>query len=580
MKSLQIVSALLLASSVAQGQQFVIQTIAGIPQVPGYFGDGYPANEGQLYQPLRVAVDSNKNVYIADFYTYAVREVTASTGLISTIAGNGTPGFQGDGEVATNGEITDVHGLAVDSKGNVYFSDTSNFRIRKVDTSGNITTFAGNGTRGYTGDGAAATSAELWFPSGVAVDGSGNVYVSDWGNYTVRKISSSGMISTVAGTGVWGYSGDGGPANKANLAFPGSIALDSAGNLYIGDYGNNTIRKVGSDGNIHTIASNVSPQSLAIDAAGNIYFVDGLNPVVQELVGGGALLTIAGTGQTGFGGDAGGALYAQLDRPSGVAVDSSGNVYIADTDNDVIRQMMPVAFSVGGVTNAASSIQGPVAPGEIVTVYGAGMGPATLTTFTPSNGFIGTQIANASVYFNAVPAPLIYVSATVSAAIVPYSVAGLSQVDVVLTNQGNVSSTTVVPVASTAPGIFTANTTGTGQASAVNQDGSLNSAANPAKVGSFVSLYLTGEGQTTPAGVNGKLALAPPYPMPILPVTATVGGLSAVVNYAGAAPTSVAGLMQVNVQIPASVTPGSAVPVQVLVGGVAAQSGVTIAVTQ
>ena len=580
MKSFQIVSALLLASGVACGQQYVISTIIGIPHVPGYFGDGFPANVAQLYQPLVVAVDSNKNVYIADYYTFGVRMVTASTGLISTIAGNATQGFQGDGEAAIDAEITDVHGLAVDKSGNVYFSDTSNFRIRKVDTKGIITTFAGNGTRGYSGDGGAATAAQLWFASGVAVDGSGNVYVSDYGSYTVRKITSSGTISTVAGTGTWGYSGDGGAATKANLAFPGSIALDSAGNLYIGDYGNNTIRKVGTDGNIRTIASNVTPHNLTVDAAGNIYFVDGINPVVKEIVAGGTILTIAGNGKTGFSGDAGGATSAQLARPSAVAVDSTGYIYIADTDNDCIRLLTPVPFSVGGITNAASSVQGPIAPGEIITVFGAGIGPATLTPFTVSNGLIGTQIAGASIYFNDVPSPLLYASSTLAAAIVPYSVANLATVDVVVTYQGGYSSTAVVPVVSAAPGIFTADTTGSGQAAAVNQDGTLNSASNPAKVGSFVSLYVTGEGQTTPAGVDGKIALAAPYAMPILPVTATVGGQSAVVGYAGAAPTSVAGLMQVNVQIPAGVAAGSTVPVQVLVGGISAQTGVTIAVSQ
>jgi uncharacterized protein (TIGR03437 family) len=152
-------------------------------------------------------------------------------------------------------------------------------------------------------------------------------------------------------------------------------------------------------------------------------------------------------------------------------------------------------------------------------------------------------------------------------------------VEIAVSYQGKYGSTTVVPVASAAPGIFTANTTGSGQAAAVNQNGSLNTASNPAKVGSIVSLYVTGEGQTSPGGQDGKLANSAPYPMPVQAVAVTIGGVSATVTYAGGAPTAVAGLMQVNVQIPAGVATSGAVPVTVSVGGVAAQAGVTIAVT-
>ncbi len=571
--------ALLLAAGVASAQQYVITTIAGIPSVQGYFGDGAAANVAQLYKPQRVTVDSKGNYYLSDYRTNVVRMVTASTGFISTIAGNGARGFAGDNDTATSANISDVHGIAVDSSGVVYISDTGNSRIRKIDSKGIITTFAGNGTPGFAGDGAAASKAELWFPAGLALDSAGNLYVADYGNSTVRKIASGGNISTIAGTGVWGMAGDGGAANKATLASPTSLAVDSAGNVYIGDVGSNSIRKVTTDGNIRTVASGVTAQSLAVDAAGSLYFVDGLTSVVRKILPSGTILTIAGTGVDGFSGDGGQATQAQLDHPAGLALDASGNIYLADSNNQVIRLMTPVPFSIGAITSAASSgVQGGVAPGEIVTLFGTGIGPATLTPFSVLNGSIGNQIAGTQVLIDSFPAPLIYVSSNVVAAIVPYAVGNYSIANVEVVYQGKHSVVTTVPVVPAAPAIFTADSTGSGQAAAVNADGSLNSAAKPAKAGSFISIYITGDGQSNPGGVDGKIANAAPYPSTVLPVKVTVGGQTAVVNYAGATPTSVAGLTQVNVQIPSGVAAGSAVPIAVTVGTVTAQSGVTIAV--
>ena len=591
MNSLKILSAMLLLGGVASAQQYVINTVVGIPGVQGCFGDAEAATLGELDKPTKVAVDSKGNIYFVDSYSFIIRMVTASSGNLSTIAGNGSNGSQNGSDngfgncqqlVAngvTNSQIGMAQGIAVDSAGNVYVADTSNFVIRKVDSSANMTTFAGNGTRGYTGDGSAATSAELWFPAGMTFDKSGNLFVTDYGSSTVRKIDSSGKISTVAGTGSWGYSGDGGSATKAALASPLSVAVDAAGNIFIGDTGNNNIREITADGNIHTVVTNVSPTSLAVDAADHLYFVDGVNPTVWEAFPSGAVIAIAGNGSSNYGGDAGQATLAQLDHPNGLAIDSSGNLFVSDTNNEIIRKLAPVPFSVGAVVNSASGSQQAIAPGEIVTLFGSAIGPATLTTFTVSNGFIGSQIANTTVYFNGIPAPLIYASSGLVSAIVPYGVAGSSTAAVSVAFQGNLSTTTVVPVANAAPGIFTLNMTGAGQAAAVNQDGTINTSSNPAKVGSTISLYLTGEGQTSPAGTDGKLANAAPFPKPVLPVTATIGGQPAVVSYYGAAPTAVAGLMQVNVQIPSGVTAGPAVPLTVTVGTVPAQSAVTIAVS-
>ena len=261
---------------------------------------------------------------------------------------------------------------------------------------------------------------------------------------------------------------------------------------------------------------------------------------------------------------------------------------MADAANAVIRKLSPVAFSIGAVANAAS-IQAfsppdsgsgdatqPISPGEIVILSGAGLGPANLAVATPQNGVFGTQLAGTAVTINGKAAPLIYTSSSVVAAIVPYSVYGLTSTQISVSYQNRGTTPLTVPVAQTAPGVFTSNATGTGQAAALNQDLSLNSASKPAPMGSVIVLYTTGEGQTSPGGIDGQVAVSS-FPYPVQSVNVIIGGQSAVVNYAGAAPQLVAGVMQINAQIPTGIVPGSAVPVQVQIGGLTSPT-VTIAV--
>jgi uncharacterized protein (TIGR03437 family) len=581
MKSLHIIFGLMLAAGAATAQQYTISTIAGIGNVQGYIGDGGPATGAQLDFPLRVAVDSKGNYYIADFLTNVIREVSAA-GTITTIAGTGQFGFQGDNGPGVQGFISDVHGIAVDSNLNVYLADTHNSRIRKITPTGNIFTIAGNGTFGYSGDGGAATSAKLTLPAGVAVDSAGNVYIADYGNSTVRKVDAKGNISTIAGTGVWGFSGDGGPANKALLAAPYSLALDPAGNLYISDLGNTDIRKITSDGNIQTVIANLSADSIAVDAAGSIYFNDYQGSTVQKQLANGTRFAIAGTGRPGYSGDGGAGTSAQLNQPYGLALDTAGNVYVADSQNQVIRKLTPVASSIS-VVNAASGAGTSIAPGEIVTIYGSSLGPATAVSAQPgSNGRFDTQLAGTTVSFGGTNAPIIYTSATQVSAVVPYALVPGSTADVTVSYQGQSFTEPAVPVASSIPGVFTLNASGSGQATALNLNGSVNGPSSPAKLGSYVTLYVTGEGQTNPAGIDGKPA-GNPLPAPLLPVSATLAGQPVTVQYAGGAPGVIAGLMQVNLQIPANLiqtfSAGSvAVPVVITVGFVASQPNVTVTV--
>jgi uncharacterized protein (TIGR03437 family) len=561
-------------SCCAFGQTYTINTFAGNGTF-GYSGDNGPATSAQLNQPWGVAVDAAGNVYIADTVNNRIRKV--ANGVISTVAGNGTLGYSGDDGPATSAQLSWPGGVAVDSAGNLYVADQNNFRIRKV-SNGVITTVAGNGMPGYSGDNGPATSAKLYGPVGVAVDSAGNLYIADQPNNRIRKVSN-GVITTVAGNGPdlygnGGYSGDNGPATSARLNWPEGVAVDFAGNLFIADYRNNRIRKV-SNGVITTAIYWDYPQGVGVDAAGNLFIADNYGRISK--LSNGVITTVAGTGTQGFSGDNGPATGAQLSSPVGVAVEAAGNVYVADFGNNRIRVLVPFQF-IAAVTNAASNLPGSISPGEIVVLYGSGIGPAQLVKAAPgSDGSYGMQLANASMSFNGIPAPMIYAWASQTAAIVPYGITG-AFAQVTVTYQDRTSQAFPVSMASSAPGIYTYDSSGLGPAAAINQDGvTVNTAATPTKIGDIISLYATGEGQTTPAGVDGKAASVP-YPYPNLPVTATVGGQDAPVKYAGGAPGLVAGLMQVNIHIPSGIQTGNAVPVVLRVGDAFSPGGVTIAV--
>jgi len=340
-----------------------ITTIAGTGK-SGFSGDGGPASRARLASPTGVAVDRQGIVYIADHGNARVRKVNGKT--ITTIAGTSSAGFSGDGGPATAAQLSQPDGLAVDAQGNVYIADYGNHRVRKVNPAGVITTIAGTGKQGFSGDGGPATAAQLDFPEGVGVDGRGNVYIADTGNSRVRRVSASGTMTTIAGTGEVRFSGDGGRATSASLSRPTDVAVDGSGNLYIADFLNYRVRKVSPGGTIMTIAGNggrdsfgdgrrataaeLIPTSLAVDRQRNVYIGDFHNDRVRKVTPAGTITTIAGTGLRGVRGDNGPATAAQLADPSGVAVDAQGNLYIADTGNHRVRKVWigpapPVAIS-------------------------------------------------------------------------------------------------------------------------------------------------------------------------------------------------------------------------------------------
>src|ERR1035441_8870426 len=333
-------------------------------------GDGGLATGASLGSPTGLAFDSSGNLYIVDWASSNVRKVDTN-GIITTVAGDGGQGgFSGDGGPATKALLTNPTGIAVDKSGNLYIVDRGNQRIRMVTaSSGTISTIAGSSTIGLSGDGGPAAKATFTLPTGIAIDATGNLYIADENNRAIRRISTSGIITTVAGTGQFGYSGDNGQATKAKLAGPQGVAVDASGNLYIADSGNERIRYVNISGIITTIAGTgaagfsgdssaataatfSNPVGVALDASGNLYIADRSEQRVRKVAPSGTISTVAGTGQTGFGGDNGPGALALLSTPNDVAVDASGNVYIADAGNNRIRR---VDASTGTITTFAGT---------------------------------------------------------------------------------------------------------------------------------------------------------------------------------------------------------------------------------
>jgi cysteine-rich repeat protein len=347
-----------------------IATIAGTG-VPGFGGDGGAAMAALLQQPSDVALDGAGNLYVVDFANHRVRRVSAA-GQIATVAGTGATNPSGDGGAATAAKLNYPHGVAVDGAGRLYIAERDNQRIRRVDADGAMTTIAGIGTTGFSGDDGPATAAQLWTPSGVAVDGDGNVYIADTYNQRVRRVAADGTMTTLAGTGIEGSTGDGGPASAARLRYPSGVAVDGLGNVYIADTDNHRIRRVAVDGTITTVAGTGTlgfsgdggpateaqlnyPQAVAVDAAGALYVADQANQRVRRVAVDGTITTVAGTGTAGSSGDGGPATAAQLQMPAGVAVDALGNLYIADRDNRRIRR---VAVDGGMSTVAGTGVGG------------------------------------------------------------------------------------------------------------------------------------------------------------------------------------------------------------------------------
>jgi sugar lactone lactonase YvrE len=350
------------ASPVGKG---VITTVAGTGE-KGAIKNGAPATGSPLPSPYALAVDAKGGLF--GISQSQVVEVLPN-GSLKVVAGNGNPGFSGDGGPATKAELKFPSGLAFDRDGNLFIADTINHRVRKVAPDGTISTVAGNGKRGFSGDGGPATKASLNLPFSVALDKNDNLYISDEGNHRVRVMSSAGILYTYAGTGKPGFSGDGGLAKTAQLNQPQGIAAGSDGSLYIADRKNQRIRKISANGIISTVAgtngfayagdggpatkaSLFEPIGLTLDAQGNLFIADTFNQCIRKVDQSGTISTVIGKGSANSMKccrdvpdikDNGPATDAELDFPFAVAVDAQGNVYVADNKNDRIRKVAGIA---------------------------------------------------------------------------------------------------------------------------------------------------------------------------------------------------------------------------------------------
>jgi sugar lactone lactonase YvrE len=336
----------------------LITTVAGNGAAT-FAGDGGPATNAALNAPIGVALDAGGNLYIADTVNNRIRRV-GTNGIITTVAGTNAAGFSGDGGPATNANLNGPTGLALDAAGNLYIADYANNRIRKVAANGLITTVAGTNAAGFSGDGGPATNASLYFPSGVAVDATNNLYIADNANSRIRRMGTNGVINTVAGDNTYptGDTGDGGPAVNASLYYPFAVTLDAAGDLYTTGF--QRVRKVGLNGLITTVAGTNAdgfagdggpatnalfdgPFGVACDARGKVYVADRSNNRIRMVDTNGLITTVAGDGPSpgngGYSGDGGAATNAGLNLPYGLAVDAVGNLYLADAGNNRIREV-------------------------------------------------------------------------------------------------------------------------------------------------------------------------------------------------------------------------------------------------
>jgi sugar lactone lactonase YvrE len=363
----------------------------------GYLGDGGAATEAHLFFPFAVALDGAGDLYIADQRNYRLRKV-GPDGRITTVAGVGVQGSAGDGSMAAGAQLHTPAGVAVDATGRVWIGDEGAHRVRLAVPGGVIETVAGTGVRGYSGDGGPASKAQLFAPAGVAVDGAGNAYIADAANHRVRRITPTGIIQTYAGRGVRGYGGDGGPALEAQMDTPRALALDAQGNLYVSEYGNHAVRRITPEGRIETMAgtgvagyagdggkaanANLNgPLGIAVDVFGNLLIADSENHRVRMVTGDGIIRTVAGDGVAGFEGDGGAATAARLYLPAGVAAGADGAVYVADVWNHRVRKLTPAAAETPeepaaivteptlDVVHGASLLAGPIAPGQIVAFW-------------------------------------------------------------------------------------------------------------------------------------------------------------------------------------------------------------------
>ena len=564
---------------------------------------------------LSVTVDASGSLFVADYLASLVYKIDR-LGATTVVAGTaGSAGFAGDGQLATSAKLSGPASVAVDTDGTMYIADYGNNRIRKVDTHGIITTFAGTNIAGFAGDGGPAASARLSLPYHIALDGKGNLFFSDHGNFRIRKIDKNGTISTVAGTGHLGSSGTGGPALLADID-PSGLTVTSDGSIYFDDDGAGSfggdglhrVRKISPDGStVSLIAGNgksgytgdggpaidatfLHPLGIAVDSGGNVFVADFAASVIRKVGLNGLINTYAGT-TAGFSGDGGPAIKAQLNGPSDLAVDSSGNLYIAEYNNHRIRKVTPpplpnISTDAAGVPSFLGKAG--FSSNSYIEIYGTNLSQTTRpwagSDFNGPNA--PTSLDGVSVTINGKPAFVYYVSPTQINVNTPDDTSSgpvtiQVQTPLGLSNTGTATRNIVSPTLQTVPQFLVS-----GKQYVVAQTPDFTSFIGnpnmisgvpfkPAKPGDSVIIYALGCGPTSPATPAGVVAsqnspLAMTYQL-------NIGGVPANVTFAGVSANTI-GLYQINATIP-NVQAGDQ-PIEFIVGGVRNSQNLVITIGQ
>jgi uncharacterized protein (TIGR03437 family) len=461
-----------------------------------------------LYRARGIALDGSGNTFLADIDSGRIRKIDAR-GIITTVAS----------------DFKYPHGIALDSSGNMYVSDSQTHSVFRIDRAGNKSKLAGNGTAGYSGDDGPALRAALDRPAGVAIDTLGNLYVVDIGNRRIRRVSTAGLISTI-------HEWD-------EYTVPSPVVADKKGNVYFADITRRALMKRTPDGSLSSMAPfSFLPTDLAVDDAGTFYIADFYGCKIWKASPGLPPVSIAGTGRCGLENDYGLATQAQLRGPGSLTVDRNGVVQFTDDSGAYIRKLEPANLFPRAIVNAASQEHGPVAPGEVLTMYWIDVEPKT-----------------AKVFVDDIAAPILFADGQQANIIVPFEIAGRSAVAIRVESSAGRTNTVFLQSTPTAPGLFLPIR---------NPNGSLNPSDSSAAEGDIVTAYGTGCGQTSPPGRTGGVATALLKPTVSL-VTATIDGRPAEVTYAGSAPGLVEGICQFNIRVPPV---RGAVPLVVSIGGV------------
>ena len=505
-----------------------LSPLTGAGQIGEINGDGGSAENARFAAPSGLVADRAGNTYVSDERSHRVRKITPS-GVITTIAGTGLAGYTGDGGLATRATLNAPRGLALDRFGNLYIADSGNHVIRRVASSGTIATIAGNGFKGARGDGGPASAAQFDTPSGIAMGALDDIFVADSGNHRIRRISAAGFVATYAGTGTSGFAFDGSAAVFSHLSDPRGVAADSAGNLYIADTGNNRIRRVDAAGVISTLgdAEFSFPRGVAVGTDGAVYVADTGKHRICQIVNS-RVSKIAG-GEAGFDGDGFSGDDARFQFPSAIAIDRDDNILIADTGNYRIRRLTKFTLVVGilrgsvRTRSAATGKDTPVVAGIIADLEGENLAPAGVVELQATDGRFPTSFNSIEVRVNGDAAELISLSPTKLRVRMPPRIDTSRDAALDVWQNGIVQASSAVITAGAAPSLFPV---------VVLEDGTIATPTNPAMRGSVVTLFGTGEGILS----VGEARFA-------------VGGMETQLLWGGPTP-SAPGIFQVNLRLP------------------------------